>query len=65
MSPRPGVALSDDERFAALLGDAVNALEAFQTPQPHPALEDVIGTLRFVRDSLEKRLNPPKKWGAR
>ena len=59
VKPRPGTALSEDERLAALLGDAVDGLEAFQTPHPHPGLEDVVGTIRFVRDSLAKRFNPP------
>ena len=53
--PRPGVALLDEERHAALLGDAIDALEAFQAPTPHPGIEDIIGTLRFVRACLLKQ----------
>ena len=43
------------EASPALLGDAIDALEAFQVPTPHAGLEDVIGTLRFVRDSLVRQ----------
>ena len=53
--PRPGVALLEEERHAALIGDAIDGLESFQTPHPHPGLEGIISTLRFVRDRLVKQ----------
>ena len=52
---RPGPELLDEERYAGLLGDAIDALEAFQVPTPHAGLEGVIGTVRFVRDNLVKQ----------
>jgi hypothetical protein len=58
---RPGTAITDDERFAALLGDVVDALEAFQALRPHPGIEDVLDTVRFVRDRLAARFNPPRR----
>lgn len=54
--PHPGPELLEEERHATLLGDAIDALEAFQVPTPHAGLEDVIGTLRFVRDSLVRQV---------
>ena len=53
--PRPGAALTDDERLAALLGDQIDFLESFQTPHPHQGIEDVLGALRFIRDTLACR----------
>lgn len=53
--PRPVPELLDEERYAAMLGEAIDGLEAFQVPTPHPGIEDIIGTLRFVRDRLSKQ----------
>ena len=53
---RSGTSLSDDERYYSLLGDAVDALEAFQTPTPHPGIEAVLDAIRFVRAGLWKRV---------
>ena len=53
--PGPGIPLTDDERFAALLGDVIDGLEAFQVPTPHQGIEDILGTIRFVRDRLAAR----------
>lgn len=44
-----------EEKLAALLGDAIDGLEAFQAPTPHQGIEDILGTLRFVRDRLLKQ----------
>ena len=53
--PRPGVELLDEERHAALLGDVVDGLEAFQVPTPHPGIEAILDTVRFVRAQLLKQ----------
>ena len=53
--PRPGVPLSDDERWVALLGRVVDDLEAYQAPTPNPDLTDIIATVRFVRRGLLDR----------
>jgi hypothetical protein len=63
MRPRPGVALSDDERFAALLGDVIYRLEQYQAPQPNNDIEASIETLRFVRRQIQRRFDP--RTGAR
>ena len=52
--PRPGTTLTDIERWIALLGDAVDALEAFQAPHPYPGLESIADTVRFVRDAMAR-----------
>ena len=55
MRPPSNVEQLPEERHAAMIGDQIDALEAFQTPHPHQGLEDVISSLRFVRDSLLKQ----------
>jgi hypothetical protein len=63
--PRPGPELLDEERYAALLGKAIEGLESFQGPTPSrpshdflgrpQGIKDIIGALRFVRDRLLKQ----------
>jgi hypothetical protein len=60
---RPGAALLEEERWAALLGDTVDQLESLQMLVAHQALEDTLGTLRFVRAEILRRFDP--KTGAR
>ena len=52
--PGPGLPLADDERATALPATA-HGLEFFQVPTPHQGIEDIIATLRFVRDRLLTR----------
>jgi hypothetical protein len=54
--PRPGLPLANAERLAGLLASAVDDLEMLQVPAPHPAVEGVIATLRYVRGVLLKGL---------
>lgn len=53
---RPGTAITDDERLAAVLRDAVDGLENLQVAHPQLRLEDVIHQIRFVRGQLIRRL---------
>ena len=53
--PRLSPELLDEERWAGLLGDAIDGLESFQVPTPHAGIEDVIGTVRYVRDCIAKQ----------
>ena len=55
---RPGPELLDEERWAALLGDAISRLEQYQAPQPNNGIEAAIETLRFVRAQIRRRFNP-------
>ena len=59
--PRPGLPLTDGERVAALLADAVDDLEMFQAPAPHPTIEGVIATLRYLRTVVLKSLPDDRK----
>jgi hypothetical protein len=52
---RPGIALLDEERWAAILGDAVDHLETLQAPSPNHAIEAVIASIKFVRRQLAAR----------
>jgi hypothetical protein len=54
--PRSGVALLPEERWAALIGNAIDGLESFQAPLPCPSIETVLDTLRFVRAGLLKQV---------
>ena len=45
---RPGIPLGNADLIAAALRDAIDALELFQTPTPHPGLDDVLGDLRLA-----------------
>jgi hypothetical protein len=55
---RPGAELLEEERWAALLGDAVDALESVQTLISNNTLEDAIGSVRFVRSEILRRFDP-------
>ena len=52
---RPGVDLLDEERYAVLLGDAIDGLESFQPLHPHQGIEDIVSTIRLVRTRLLAR----------
>jgi hypothetical protein len=55
----PGTAsppFADEERWAAVLGDAVDGLESFQVPIPNQAVEDILQQIKFVRRELLKRV---------
>ena len=62
--PRPGPELLDEERYAALLGKAIEGLESLHSTPSRPSpdflgrpqgIKDIVGTLRFVRDGLLKQ----------
>jgi hypothetical protein len=50
--PRPGPPLSDAEVLAAVLYDAIAALESHQTPVAHAGIEDALASIRFVHRRL-------------
>jgi hypothetical protein len=52
LGPRPDVRIIEEEHLAILLGDEIDALEARQAQEPHQDVENILGTIRFVRDSL-------------
>ncbi len=54
--PRPGPELTDDERFAAVLGDALYELEHVRHDDPTGIVLKVIGQVGFVRAGLIKRI---------
>jgi hypothetical protein len=56
--PRPGLPLTDDERLAGLLGDAVDQIESVQAVDPSPTLEAVADTIRYVRGEIARRQTP-------
>jgi hypothetical protein len=61
--PRPGTPLTDNERLAGLLGDAVDQLESMQAVDPSQAREAVADTVRYVRDTLARRQAPDREEG--
>ena len=55
---RPGDPLLEEERWAAMLGDEIDRLESLQMLVMHQALEDALGTLRFLRSEILRRFDP-------
>jgi hypothetical protein len=55
---RPGEPLLEEERWAAMLGDEIDRLESLQMLVMHQALEDALGTLRFLRSEILRRFDP-------
>ena len=60
---RPGIPLHEDEVLAAILGDAVDGLESFQVPTPHPGIEDILQQIKYVRRELIERIPEEIKHG--
>ena len=61
-SDRPGLPLSDDERFAETLSGAIVWLDEFQIEHNYPDMEEFLASpMRWVRDGLAKRHTPPNK----
>jgi hypothetical protein len=54
---RPGRVLDDIDRIYAGLSDSIDGLESFQTPHPHPGLDEIVATLRFVRKLIENQIS--------
>jgi hypothetical protein len=52
---RPGICLTEGERFVAMLGDAADMAEMVQATISHPDLEIAISIVRFVRARLAER----------